>query len=303
MPSVPVQPPDLVGPPFRGTAAVAAGLLTGDQLRSRAWRRLFRDVYVHREVPLTHELRAVAAAGVLLPGAVVSGRSAAVLWGVELAGPEDDVELTLPAGRHPVRAAGLRVRRARLTEADVMRRRGVPATLPLATALQLAGVLDGDEAVVAVDRLLASGLVDLAPLQLRAAALTGRGSARARAVCELADERSESPQETRLRLLLGRSGLPAPVPQVTVRVDGRFVARVDLAWPELRVGVEYDGAWHAEPGQFARDRRRLNALQAAGWTVVFVTAADLHRPEELLARVARALESARVRWTGSPGRS
>jgi very-short-patch-repair endonuclease len=53
--------------------------------------------------------------------------------------------------------------------------------------------------------------------------------------------------------------------------------------------VEYDGAWHAEPGQFARDRERLNRLQAAGWRVVFVTAADLYRPGDLVARIAAAL--------------
>lgn len=94
--------------------------------------------------------------------------------------------------------------------------------------------------------------------------------------------------------------MPAPVPQFAVRVDGRFVARVDLAWPDLRVAVEYDGVWHAEPGRFARDRRRLNRLQAAGWRVVFVTAEDLRRPDELVARVAGALAAATVQPAGSP---
>src|SRR3712207_2241160 len=84
--------------PFRGSAAVRAGLLTSRQLDGPAWRRLFRDVHVHCEVPLTHELRAVAAASLLLPGAVVTGSSAAVLWGVDLAAAEDDVELTVPPG-------------------------------------------------------------------------------------------------------------------------------------------------------------------------------------------------------------
>jgi hypothetical protein len=37
------------------------------------------------------------------------------------------------------------------------------------------------------------------------------------------------------------------------------------------------------------DRRRLNRLSAAGWRVPFVTAADLHRPEELVLRIAAAL--------------
>jgi len=79
------------------------------------------------------------------------------------------------------------------------------------------------------------------------------------------------------------------VPQHRIEHEGRFVARVDFGWPEHKVAVEYDGAWHGEKGQFARDRRRLNRLRAAGWTVVFVTADDLRRPGELIAEIARAL--------------
>jgi very-short-patch-repair endonuclease len=108
-------------------------------------------------------------------------------------------------------------------------------------------------------------------------------------VCALADGLAASPQETRLRLLIGASGLPAPVAQFRV-VDARgFVARVDFAWPDRKVAVEYDGLWHAEDKQFAKDRRRLNKLRTAGWTVVFVTAADLLRPEELIAQIEAAL--------------
>ena len=86
-----------------------------------------------------------------------------------------------------------------------------------------------------------------------------------------------------------RGGLPAAVPQFEVRADGVFLARVDFAYPEQRLAIEYDGLWHAEPGQFARDRRRLNRLFSAGWRVVFVTAADLHRPDEVVRRIAEAL--------------
>ncbi len=60
------------------------------------------------------------------------------------------------------------------------------------------------------------------------------------------------------------------------------------------MAVEYDGLWHAEDKQFAKDRRRLNKLRAAGWTVVFVTAADLLRPEELIAQIAAALRGVSV---------
>jgi very-short-patch-repair endonuclease len=79
------------------------------------------------------------------------------------------------------------------------------------------------------------------------------------------------------------------VAQHVVRVDGRFVARIDFAWPEHRLALEYDGAWHGEPDQLRRDRRRLNRLAAAGWRVRFVTAAEMYRPEEIVDDVRRAL--------------
>ena len=115
--------------------------------------------------------------------------------------------------------------------------------------------------------------------------------------------RPESPQETRLRLLLVRSGLPVPVAQHVVRHGSRFVARVDFAWPQCRLALEYDGAWHGEREQFARDRERLNRLLAVGRRVVFVTARDLHRPQELLApggRSARRVITSRARWSEGP---
>jgi very-short-patch-repair endonuclease len=89
-------------------------------------------------------------------------------------------------------------------------------------------------------------------------------------------------------VLLSLAGL-ITVPQYTVRdSEGNLVGRVDLAFPELRVAIEYDGAWHGEPGQLSRDRHRMNGLSDAGWTVFFVTAADMYDPVALAARV-RAL--------------
>jgi hypothetical protein len=83
-------------------------------------------------------------------------------------------------------------------------------------------------------------------------------AAGARRACALADGRAESPQETRLRLLVGRSELPEPIAQFRVLDRGRFVARVDIAWPEHRVALEYDGLWPGDPRQFAADRARHN---------------------------------------------
>jgi very-short-patch-repair endonuclease len=202
---------------------------------------------------------------------------------------DDAVEVTLPPTAHMVRVAGVLARRAALDPAHVTSRRGLALTTPEATALRLASALSHDAAVIAVDQLIATGIVDMSSIRALAAGARGPGSARARAVAADADGLAESPQETRLRLLMIRSGLPTPVAQHRIEHEGRFVARVDFAWPELKVAVEYDGLWHAGSRQFAKDRQRLNRLQAAGWRVVFVTAADLHRPEQLVARIAAAL--------------
>ena len=85
-----------------------------------------------------------------------------------------------------------------------------------------------------------------------------------------------------------RSGLPTPVAQLPVLGEwGRL--RLDFAWPERRVALEYDGLWHGDPGQLGKDRRRLNRLGDAGWRVVFATAADLHHPAELIGRLTALL--------------
>ena len=219
----------------------------------------------------------------------MSGRSATVLWDVDHAGPEDDVELTLPPGAHPRRIRGVRVRRAALARADVTRRQSTLVTTAETTAVRLAACLPGDDGVIAVDRIVSSGVTDIGPVRACAREAVGVGSRRARAVCALADGLAQSPQETRLRLLLHRSPLPDPVAQFRIVVDGRFVARPDFAWPDRKVALEYDGLWHGEPGQFGQDRQRLNRLQEAGWRVVFVTAAALRDPERLPRLVATAL--------------
>ncbi len=290
VPVTPRRPAPLRGRAFRGSHVVAAGLLTPRELRSSAWRRLFRDIYACVELPITHELRAVAAAGLLVPGAVISGPSAAVLWGVPAAGRDDDVELTVPPGATVCRVPGVRIRR-RLLDADhvtAIRRARVTTAEVTATDLARAGTLD--DAVVLIDRLIAAGATHLARVRMSAEDVSGRGCRQVRQAVALADGLAGSPQETRLRLLLHRSTLPRPVAQFVVRDAAGFVARVDFAWPEAKLAVEYEGRWHGEsPQQVAADRRRLNRLTAAGWTVVFVTAADLHHPDELTHRIAGAL--------------
>jgi hypothetical protein len=287
----PVRPPALRGKVFRGSAAVRSGRLTRAQLRTSAWRRVFPDVYACASLAVTHRISALAAAGVLMPDAVLSGRSAATLWGVPLASPADDVELTVPVTCRSGAVRGVQVSRRSLAASDITRRDGVALTTPLRTALDLGRITPFDEAVVAIDRFLRTGLVRLEDLRASAASMSGPGCRQVRRAVTSADGLAGSPPETRLRLALGRSRLPAPVAQFVVRDGGGFIARVDFAWPEHRVALEYEGAWHGEGHQVGKDRRRLNRLSAEGWLVVFVTAEDMRRLDELFARIAAALKS------------
>ncbi|MDD9205386.1 DUF559 domain-containing protein, partial [Georgenia sp. 10Sc9-8] len=104
--------------------------------------------------------------------------------------------------------------------------------------------------------------------------------------------RAESPPESRLRVYVIRAGLRAPQANYSVVVGGVFLARVDLAWPEVRVAVEYDGEYHDDPDQVAADRARLNRLKAAGWTVLVVDRHQMRRPDQVVQQIGAVLARA-----------
>jgi hypothetical protein len=268
---------------------VQQGLLTSKQLRSSAWRRLQPDVYADAALAVTHRVL-LTAVGLTLPaGAGLAGRTAGVLWGVaDLAAADDPVEVLLPRGMRWNAGEGVRVRAAAQGQ-RLVQRGGWLCTTRVDTAVDLLRWRPVEDGVVLLDRLVKEGMVRLDAVREAAAALPRlQGSARAREASRLADGLAESPQESRLRLLIGRSGLPAPIAQHRVFDDQGFIARVDFAYPELRIAIEYDGLWHGERRAFLDDRRRLNRLVAAGWVVLHVTLDDLRRPELLMARI-RAL--------------
>jgi very-short-patch-repair endonuclease len=75
---------------------------------------------------------------------------------------------------------------------------------------------------------------------------------------------------------------------------GRRIGRVDLAYPQWRIAIEYEGDHHREKTQFRRDVARLNALRAAGWLVLRFTADDvLRHPARLVQHVAEAIKERR----------
>jgi hypothetical protein len=281
------------GTVFRGSTALRAGLVTRAQLRGPRWQRLRHDVYADAGLPLTHRLLAEAATLVAPPDAVLGGLTAATLWSMRgpFAGPADPVEVLLPPGVRWNAGSGVTVRTATTSGAVVTDGR-LNWTDRTRTALDLIRRGDEGDAVVLLDRLVHHRVAFLDDVRKAVTRLPRcRGSAQARRVATLADGLAESPPETRVRLLMRDAGLPAPIAQFDVRHEGRFVARVDFAYPDRKLAIEYDGAWHGDRDQFTRDRARLNRLLAAGWRVLFVTAADLRRPRELAARIAAAVAS------------
>jgi hypothetical protein len=110
-------------------------------------------------------------------------------------------------------------------------------------------------------------------------------------VLSLVDPLSGSVPESVARCLFVTAGLPAPICQLTITSDGRQIARVDFAWPHVRLVVEIDGfEWHFSREAFQRDRTRQNDLVLLGWTVLRFTADDVRlRPAMVVEKVAAAL--------------
>jgi hypothetical protein len=160
VPFPPRIPSDLRLLPFRGTLAVASGLLTSSALRGPAWRRLFPDIYLSADIQLDHQLWCDAALLYAARG-VVSGLSATYVMGVDLLPSADAlVELTAP---HPAksRAAGLRVVNAPLPTSHLAAFGQHWMTSPERTALDLARGLDRVNAIAAVDALLNKKLTSI----------------------------------------------------------------------------------------------------------------------------------------------
>lgn len=99
---------------------------------------------------------------------------------------------------------------------------------------------------------------------------------------------TDSPYETLLRLILLASGLPLPKVNYPIG-DGTFFI-MDLAYPEYKVGIEYNGAHHHE--QISEDLRRQNALISRGWRVLFIERSMIQSPQgrqAFVMQVRRAL--------------
>ncbi len=248
------------------------------RLASGLWVPVGRGVYRLAGVPVTWKQRALAACLISGPGAVISHRSAAVLWNVSGFRP-GPLEITVPPGRSN-RNSLARVHRSLV---DGVRREGIPVTRPARTIADLARVVSGDMLEEAVDDALCRRLCRLEDLP-------ARGRLREVVAAWNGDGVAEGVAEMRVvRALLG-AGLPAPVRQYEIWVDGVLVARVDLAYPPFRLAMELDGfRWHAGRRRYRSDRMRRNRVEAAGWRLLEAAPEDV---DDLVAGAAAIVRRA-----------
>lgn len=278
---------------FIVAAAVQEGRVTPKQLRGPHVRRILRGVYSPAGVSVSHEILCEGA-GLLLPAtAQITGRSRAALAGINLASAGDPVEVLVSERERFGPYRGIAIRRVVDLPSGSEPWRGTRLASWHRTAFDLAARHPLADAVAYLDRVAATGYVDLTALRRWLDDQHGHDVVAVRRAVAIADPRSESIPESIVRVALVEDGL-AVVPQHEIRHLGRFVARADLAIPEMRIAIEYDGAWHALREQLQRDRDRLNRLQAAGWIVVHVTADMLRRPHTIIEAVRAAMAAQRA---------
>lgn len=251
------------------------------------WIRICPGLYRLAGVPVTWNQRAFAACLVAGRGAVVSHRSAAVLWGISgfRAGP---LEITVPVGRSS-RNGLARVHRS--SNVEGARRDGVPVSRPARTVVDLASVVNGTALEEAVDDVLCRRLVSRGDLARRADDLGPRRGSRAlRRVLEAWNDDALPAGVVEMRVVrqLLAAGLPDPKRQHEIRSGGVLVARVDLAYAQQRVAIELDGfRWHAGRGPFRSDRIRGNRIEAAGWRLLRAAPEDGGALVDAAARLLR----------------
>lgn len=163
--------------------------------------------------------------------------------------------------------------------APLMTFHGRTVTTPAWTAVEVARGLRRPRALATLDAALRSSTCERADLLQMAVEQAGRrGIVKVRDLVPLARPGAESPMESEARLVMTDAGLPEPVLQYGVIDRAGRVWRLDFAWPECMVAVEYDGfEWHSSPEQLRRDRQKRAALQELGWRTIYVVSDDVRR--------------------------
>jgi hypothetical protein len=282
---------------FRGGVATAAQLLNFMSKRQLAFKlktgqlqRVWYGVYARPDPDTETRLRALD---------ILTGTRVAVCLGTAAALHGFDTEHTRylhvlnPPGHHLRTAAGILVHRRVDTPLVVLDNRRVSA--PTWCAVEVACSLPRPRALATLDAALRSGACTPTGLAQAAARQAGRrGIVAVRALLPLASSLAESPMESEARLAMHDGELPEPVLQHHIVDRSGRVWRVDFAWPQHRVAVEYDSdEWHGTAEAMRRDRDRREALRDAGWHVITIFSDDVRRnPRQLAWRIRAELLAA-----------
>ena len=266
-----------------GSEAMAAGLVTRHTLRTK-YVKLHYNVYARKGLELDAADRGRAAWLWSRRTATLAGISAAALHCTKWLPADAPAEL---AYAHQPAPPGILIHRGTIADDEICLRQSIDCTTPARTAYDIGRRVPGDTAIIRIDALLNATGCKVEEVERIADRYPGaRGMPALRKALHVADGGAESPKETELRLLLVRDGLPLPTTQIRV---GR--RRVDMGWPDWKVGVEYDGEQHwKNPDDYADDIERLEFLASQGWVIVRVSSRQLryHRAE-ILRRVRQAL--------------
>jgi hypothetical protein len=232
------------------------------------------------------------------PHAHFCGITSAVLLGVPLPARYERSLLLHVAVPPPHRAPtgrGVRGHTVTVAPDDIGTWRGLRICSPELTWCQLGPLLPLSDLVAAGDYLLHAdrnkpALSSRARLADAVVEYAGRRGFRGlRAALELLDAASESPQESRLRVIILQGGIPGVVANLPITTSGGFRYRADLAFPESKVIVEYQSGFHDSPAAVRADMTRVSRLEADGWRVILVNKDDLDDPQELLQRIRRVV--------------
>jgi hypothetical protein len=260
------------------------------------WISAHDGVYRIAGAPHTWESQLLAACWAGGNRAVASRRSAAALHQLP-GGRRDVIEITCPHAER-ARHAGLVVHESRsLPECDIGFVAGIPCTTVERTLFDMSETGRRRTLELAIDSALRRELTTIAALfatRDRLARRGRKGSTLFRDTLATRDPKSAIPDSEPERLLamaLVECGLPEPQLQFVVRnPDGAFVARVDLAYPEWRILIEYDSFQeHTGAVALVRDSARRNAITALGFRVLTATAADLRDGATTLSSAVRSL--------------
>ena len=233
---------------------------------------------------------------------LLAGPDAAEILGAPVWDMGDETHVSRLDQKADRRVAGRIPHRGSLLVGDVTIRDGLPITAGTRTALDVISIApDQEHALVIVDGLLHARETTPELLEQAAAALAHvPGSLAVPRVLGCADGRHESAGETRSAAMFRRGQLPRHLPQYEVHDrSGRVIARLDFAWPELKVWVEFDGKEkylrYRRPGESVadavlREKRREELISGlTGWRCVRIVWADLYYPERTIARIISAM--------------